>query len=205
MSSTFITGIGTNVGKTVVSAILCEALEADYWKPVQSGTDEGRDADTVSRLISNSKTVIHPSVYELYLPASPNIAANAENVTLDLEKIIIPETKNDLIIEGAGGLLVPLTNEKTYLDFVLKHHLSVAVVISPYLGCINHSLLTFAVLKQHNVPVRYAVLNGNFDTAVKNTLQQFLAVPFIEMRQATLLSKTFVQQEAENVRKCLER
>lgn len=200
MTSIFITGIGTNVGKTVVSAIVCEALQADYWKPVQSGTDEGRDADTVSRLISNSKTVIHPSVYELQLPASPNIAANAENVTLDIEKIIIPETENDLIIEGAGGLLVPLTNDKTYLDFVLKHRLSVIVVISSYLGCINHSLLTFSVLKQHNIPVVCAILNGNFDGEVKKTLQHFINVPFIEIEQNEQVDKDFVSREAKKVR-----
>src|SRR5690606_3684005 len=107
------TGIGTNVGKTVVSAVFCEALQADYWKPVQSGTEDGRDIDTVRALVSNAKTVFHASAYELKLPASPNIAASAENVIIEPEKLKIPKTENHLIIEGAGGLLVPLTNEKT--------------------------------------------------------------------------------------------
>lgn len=194
----FITGIGTNVGKTVVSAVLCEALQADYWKPVQSGTEEGRDVDTVRLLISNTKTVFHTSAYELKLPASPNIAASAENTVVELEKLKIPKTENRLIIEGAGGLLVPLTHEKTYLDFVTANKLSVVVVISSYLGCINHTLLTFEVLQKHNVPVRFAVLNGTFDEEVKKTLLRFVNVPFITIVQSESVTKDFIKQEAGN-------
>lgn len=197
MNATFITGIGTNVGKTVVSAVLCEALQADYWKPVQSGTEEVRDIDTVRALASNAKTVFHASAYELKLPASPNIAASAENVIIEPEKLKIPKTENHLIIEGAGGLLVPLTNEKTYLDFVISNRLSVVVVISSYLGCINHTLLTFEVLQKYNVPVRFAVLNGTFDEEVEKTLLNFINVPIISISQSEALTKEFIKREAE--------
>lgn len=197
MNATFITGIGTNVGKTVVSAVFCEALQADYWKPVQSGTEEGCDIDTVRALVSNAKTVFHASAYELKLPASPNIAASAENVIIEPEKLKIPKTENHLIIEGAGGLLVPLTNEKTYLDFVISNRLSVVVVISSYLGCINHTLLTFEVLQKYNVPVRFAVLNGTFDEEVEKTLLNFINVPIISISQSEALTKEFIKREAE--------
>ena len=200
MNATFITGIGTNVGKTIASAVLCEALEADYWKPVQSGTEEGRDIDTVHSLVSNAKTVFHKSVYELKLPASPNIAADAENVSIELEKLKTPETTNHLIIEGAGGLLVPISDDKTFFDFVLLNKLSVVVVISNYLGCINHSLLTFEVLQKYNVPVRCAILNGNFDSEVEKTLKKFVFSPFIKIAQSPQPNKEFVKQQAEKVR-----
>ncbi|HEY0261806.1 MAG TPA: dethiobiotin synthase [Chitinophagales bacterium] len=201
MNATFVTGIGTNVGKTIVSAILCEALQADYWKPVQSGIEEGRDIDTVRSLISNTKTVFHHSAYELKLPASANIAADAENVKITLEKLEIPRTENHLIIEGAGGLLVPISDDKTFLDFVVKNNLSVAVVISSYLGCINHSLLTFEVLQKYNVPVRCAVLNGNFDSEVEKTLKKFIFSPFIKIAQTERVDKDFVSRETEKIRK----
>ena len=95
----FITGIGTNVGKTIVSAILTEKLEADYWKPIQSGTNEGLDSNTVKELISNSKTVIHPESYLLKEPLSPHFAAKKENITIELEHIKLPITLNHLIIK----------------------------------------------------------------------------------------------------------
>lgn len=203
MASTFITGIGTNVGKTLVSAVLCEVLEADYWKPVQTGIEEGRDIDTVRSLVSSSKTSFHPSAYELKLPASANIAADAENVVIDLEKIKIPETENHLIIEGAGGLLVPISDDKTFLDFILANRLPVVIVISSYLGCINHSLLTFSVLKRYNVPIRCAILNGNFDEAVIKTLKNFVAVPFIEIAHTEKVDKDFIKCEAQKVYKVI--
>ena len=104
----FITGIGTNVGKTIVSAILTEALNADYWKPIQSGTNEGLDSMTIKELISNTKTNIHPESYLLTEPLSPHMAAKIDGVTIELEHIQLPvklsevEADNDLIIEGAG-------------------------------------------------------------------------------------------------------
>jgi dethiobiotin synthetase len=106
MNNIFITGIGTDVGKTVVAAIVTQALQADYWKPIQSGLEE-TDKATIASLIDTDKTVIHPEVYRLKTPMSPHKAAQIDGVTIELDKIIRPETENTLVIEGAGGLLVP--------------------------------------------------------------------------------------------------
>src|SRR4051812_35331298 len=102
----FVTGIDTDSGKTLISAILCEALQADYWKPVQAGFP--RDSDTVKSLISNPITKIHPEKYLLKTPASPHASARIDGVEIVLENFILPLTNNQLIIEGAGGCLVPL-------------------------------------------------------------------------------------------------
>src|SRR5438105_9295116 len=109
----FVTAIGTDCGKTFFSAILCEALHADYWKPVQAGFP--RDADTVKNLLSNSVSKIHPETFILKMPASPHAAAKLDAVTIELEKFKIPQTKNSLVIEGAGGCMVPLNDH----DFVI--------------------------------------------------------------------------------------
>ena len=112
MQAFFVSGIGTGIGKTFVSALLAEALYADYWKPVQAGYEEGTDAETLRSLIGNQHTVIHPEAYRLKMPASPHIAARAENICIDTDLIRDQFRKLDperpLIIEGAGGLLVPL-------------------------------------------------------------------------------------------------
>jgi dethiobiotin synthetase len=109
----FVTAIGTDSGKTFFSAILCEALHADYWKPVQAGMP--RDADTVENLLSNSDSVIHNETYLLHTPASPHAAAKRDGITIELSKFNVPLAKSDLVIEGAGGCLVPLND----IDFVI--------------------------------------------------------------------------------------
>ena len=98
----FITGIGTNVGKTIISAILTETLHADYWKPIQSGTIEGKDSDTIRDLISNSETTIHAESYLLKQPLSPHFAAKIDSIEIKLDEIQLPTTTHDLIIERAG-------------------------------------------------------------------------------------------------------
>jgi len=112
----FVVGISTEVGKTVVSAILTEALQADYWKPIQSGDLENSDTHKVKRLISNSRTVFHPNSYGLHTPASPHLSAQLDGVRIELSKIVRPTTDNTLIIEAAGGLYVPLNDEDTMLS-----------------------------------------------------------------------------------------
>ena len=146
MQHYFVTGIDTDVGKTVVSAILTEALEADYWKPVQAGDVDSGDRHTVSQLISNSKSTIHPNTYALNTPMSPHGAADIDGITIELSKIKRPKTKNHLVIEGAGGLLVPLNDENTVLDLIDPKD-KVIVVSRHYLGSINHSLLTIKHLQ----------------------------------------------------------
>lgn len=143
----FVTGISTDVGKTVVSAILTEALKADYWKPIQSGTNESCDKTTVSKLVSNKKTNYFSNSYAFKAPLSPDAAAAIENEEIDLNKVIQPKTENHLVIEGAGGLLVPLNKHQTIVDLI-PTHAEVILVSRHYLGSINHTLLSIAYLKQ---------------------------------------------------------
>lgn len=145
MSKIFITGIGTDVGKTVVAAIVTESLRADYWKPIQSGLEE-TDKATISTLLSNNITTIHPESYRLVTPMSPHQAAQIDGVAIDLEKVTRPDTENTLVIEGAGGLLVPLNDKDTIVDLIMPED-KVILVSSGYLGSINHTLLSAALLK----------------------------------------------------------
>jgi len=151
----FITGTGTDVGKTLVAAIVVEALQADYWKPVQAGYENGTDSLWVQQMLSNKKSVIHPELYKLKMPASPHIAAAAEQKEIKIKKIVahLPKTKNKLIIEGAGGLMVPLNNKELVIDLIKKLQAKVIIVSKNELGSINHSLLTAAVLKKEKINV----------------------------------------------------
>ena len=155
-----IAGISTEIGKTFISSILIEALAADYWKPVQSGALDFTDTDTVKSLISNPKTVFHPETYRLTEPMSPHAAAAIDGVEIQLSNFHLPETKNNLIVELAGGLMVPLNDRETNVDLIKKMALPVILVSRNYLGSINHTLLSVEVLKQQNIPIKGLIFNG---------------------------------------------
>jgi dethiobiotin synthetase len=155
----FVTGIDTDSGKTLVSAILCEALEADYWKPVQAGYPG--DSDTLASLVSNSKTIIHKEAFILKTPASPHAAARIDSIEIRLSDIQLPVTLNDLIIEGAGGCLVPLNDDDFVIDLPSRFGAEVILVADIYLGSINHTLLTFNELKRRNLKIKGIVFNGD--------------------------------------------
>ncbi len=148
------------MGKTIAAAIFTEALQADYWKPVQAGNLEDSDTHTVGSLISNSRTVFHPEAYRLQMPASPHTAAAAEGIRLSLEQIQVPATKNNLVVEGAGGLMVPLNERDLILDLIQRLQLEVVLVSRNYLGSINHTLMAVEVLKSRNIGVAGIVFNG---------------------------------------------
>ncbi|SNQ43599.1 dethiobiotin synthase [Cellulophaga lytica] len=148
----FVTGISTEVGKTVASAVLTEALEADYWKPIQAGDLDTSDSHKIADFISNSKTVIHKNSYALQTPMSPHAAAEIDGVVIEVDKIVAPKTTNHLVIEGAGGLLVPLNDNDTILDIIDPSH-QVVVVSRHYLGSINHTLLTVNYLEERGFKV----------------------------------------------------
>lgn len=197
----FITGIGTNVGKTVVSAILTEALQADYWKPIQSGTIEGKDSETVTSLISNSKTVIHPETYLLKQPLSPHFAAKLDGVTIEMEKLQLPTTCNHLIIEGAGGLLVPINKNEYVIDVAKKIDCEIVLVISSYLGCINHTLLSIEYLKSNNFKIYALVFNGDFDLEVKQSILDYTLNPIIiDIPTLNTLSKQLISEISMKVK-----
>lgn len=156
----FVTAIHTNSGKTLVSAILTKALQADYWKPVQSGMEE-RDGETVRDLINNQHCLIHEEAYLLEAPMSPHAAAKLENITIDLNNINLPEGDyKDLIVEGAGGVLVPLNDKDFVIDIAQKIDAEIILVSNNYLGSINHTLLTVNELKSRNLRVKGIIFNG---------------------------------------------
>lgn len=199
MANYFVTGIGTNVGKTIVSAILAEALKADYWKPIQSGTIEGKDSDTIKELISNSKTIIHPETYLLKEPLSPHFAAHLEGVEIDINSLELPQTNNQLIIEGAGGLLVPINQSHYVIDIAKKFNCEIILVISNYLGCINHSLLSIDYLVRNNFNIKALVFNGEFEEQVKNVIINYVSnLNIVEINQLPL-NKESVKKVAAGI------
>lgn len=177
MSTYFITGISTDVGKTIASAIVTEALEADYWKPVQAGELENCDTKKVQRLVSNSKSKFHPNSYALKTPMSPHAAAEIDGVDINIKTIKAPITKNHLVIEGAGGLMVPLNDKNTILDLI-KPNYKVIVVSRHYLGSINHTLLTINTLKDKGFDV-YLIINGNEHKPTEDIIKTMTQVPVI--------------------------
>jgi dethiobiotin synthetase len=156
----FITGIGTNVGKTIVSAILTEYFKADYFKPIQSGNTDS-DATQIEKLISNDVSKIHDSIYSFEQTVSPHYASLLNNTVIDISKIQLPNTNNHLIVEGAGGLMVPLNENTLIIDLIKYLQLPVIVVSQNYLGAINHTLMTIELLKMRNIEIAGIVYNGN--------------------------------------------
>ena len=161
MAKYFITGIGTGIGKTLISAILTEKLKADYWKPIQSGDLENSDSLTVKSLISNAKTIVYPESYQLTQPLSPHLSAALDGLEIDLENIIIPHTENSLIIEGAGGLMVPLNESELIIDLIKRLNVEVILVSQNYLGSINHTLLSVNLLDQYGIKIKGIIFNGD--------------------------------------------
>jgi dethiobiotin synthetase len=158
MINYFVTAIGTDSGKTLVSAVLCECLHADYWKPIQAGLP--RDADTVKGLISNPKTIIHPERYLLTTPASPHASAKIDGIQIELRQCILPKSTNTIIVEGAGGCLVPVNDTEFVVDLVPLLNCHVILVSNLYLGSINHTLLTVEGLQKRNITIRGIIFNG---------------------------------------------
>ena len=168
----FVTGIGTGVGKTYVSAHLVETLQADYWKPVQSGDLDATDTMKVRSLVKNDKSFFHPETYRLTQPFSPHKSAELDGVFVDSEKLVLPKTQNQLIIEGAGGLMVPLNDEFLMIDLIAQLRAEVVLVVMHYLGSINHTLLSIEVLKSRNLTINHVVFNGVKEAYSENIIRK---------------------------------
>jgi dethiobiotin synthetase len=160
MRKIFVTGIGTDVGKTVVSSVLVEALKADYWKPIQTGSFFSTDTTKLQKWVSNTESKFHPEGYLLKQYMSPHAAAELEGIDINIDDIRLPETTNTLIIEGAGGLMVPLNREHFMIDLITKFDAEVILVIQNYLGSINHTLLSIDALKTRGANIIGVVFNG---------------------------------------------
>jgi dethiobiotin synthetase len=161
MRKIFVTGIGTDVGKTVVSSVLVEALKADYWKPVQTGSFFSTDTAKVQKWVSNPISKFHPEGYLLKQYMSPHAAAELEDIEIKLSELKIPATENKtIIVEGAGGLMVPLNRTEYMIDMIEQFDAEVVLVIQNYLGSINHTLLSIDALKHRGLKILGVVFNG---------------------------------------------
>lgn len=155
----FITAIGTDSGKTLVSSILCEALQADYWKPMQTGPAP-TDADMVKYLVS-FPIVVHPETHYFKNPVSPHLASQMEGKTVGLSDFVLPVTSRHLVVEGAGGVLVPLNEKGDFvIDIAKRFQLEIVLVIRLYLGCINHALLSIHELRSRGQAIKGLVFSG---------------------------------------------
>lgn len=177
MNTYFVTGISTDVGKTIASSILVEALQADYWKPIQAGGLDCSDTHKVQRLVSNKKTTFHKEAFQLHSAMSPHAAADIDGIRMFDNNIKVPTTKNNLIIEGAGGLLVPINDSQTILDLI-KPEYKVVVVSRHYLGSINHTLLTIHLLKQKGLETAL-IFSGNEHKTSEAIIQKMTQVPVL--------------------------
>ena len=165
----FITGISTDVGKTITSAIVVEALEADYWKPIQAGDLDNSDSHKIKSKIFNQKSKIFENAYKLNTPASPHLAAEIDGVTIDLKQITKLKTDNHLVIEGAGGIFVPLNENNTIIDLIQLDY-KVIVVSRHYLGSINHTLLTIEVIRNRGFEVAGIIFSGSENKSTESLI-----------------------------------
>ncbi|MEZ5003468.1 MAG: dethiobiotin synthase [Chitinophagales bacterium] len=194
----FVSGIGTEVGKTIVSAILVEAFQADYWKPIQAGLEDVTDAENIAVLAPHHGQVFEER-FRLKTPMSPDASAARENVKIKVKDFELPESKNHLIVEGAGGLLVPLNESETVIDLI--QHLSIPVVLVSrhYLGSINHSLLSIEALKARNIPIELLVFVGNHPETETSILQHSGIKKYIIIPEVKEMDSGFIMDQAKRI------
>lgn len=199
----FITGISTDVGKTIASAIIVEALQADYWKPIQAGDLDNSDSHKIKNYISNDKTVIHENSYKLNTPASPHYAAEKDGISIDLKNIKEPKTNNHLVIEGAGGVLVPLNDNDCVIDLIQKDY-KVIVVSRHYLGSINHTLLTIEALNNRKIKVAGIIFSGDENKATESIILNKTGVQCIgRIEQEPYFNQNVIKEYADLFRENL--
>lgn len=196
----FVTGISTDVGKTIISAMLVEALKADYWKPIQAGELENSDTHKVGSLISNTNSKLWESSFSLNTPMSPHAAAEIDGVTIKREKIKRPKTNNTLIIEGAGGLLVPINDKETILDLIDPKD-KIIIVSRHYLGSINHTLLTIEQLKQRNLNVFGIIFSGAKHVSTESIIEKMSGILVLAyINEEPYFDKNVVKEYAEEIK-----
>lgn len=200
-----IAGIHTDIGKTVVSALLCQALKADYWKPVQAGSLQHSDRMQVQSLLDNPVSKIHPEALQLQLAASPHAAAAAEQVRFDCRQLSFPETNNLLLVETAGGLLSPMDQERTMADFILHFKMPALLVTRNYLGSINHTLLCIEVMRQRGINLLGLIINGARDAGTEDFIKNYSGISNVfYTHELTALHAAQVKEEALLLRQQLQ-
>lgn len=196
----FITGISTDVGKTIASSIIVEALEADYWKPVQAGDLDNSDSHKVKSYVSNAKSNFHPNAYALNTPASPHLAAKIDGVIIDLKQIIEPKTENHLVIEGAGGIFVPLNDSDCVIDLIQPDY-KVIVVSRHYLGSINHTLLTIESLLNRKIAIGGIIFSGEENKSTESIILSKTGVKCIgRIEQEPYFDQNVIKEYADRFR-----
>jgi len=196
-----IAGIHTNIGKTIASAVLAEALQVDYWKPVQAGDLDNRDSLVVKQLLSNNKSQVHKEAVMLSQPMSPHAAAAIDGIDIDHTKFHLPFTDNTLLLETAGGVLSPLSNTFTMADLIQYFNLPAILITQNYLGSINHTLLTIEVLRNRNIPIIGVVVNGESNASSETYIEQYGKTPIIaRIPRFDILSKEAVKECANDIR-----
>lgn len=194
-----IAGIHTGIGKTVCSAAICQGLGFDYWKPVQAGDLDQSDSHFIKGQVTHVNCKIHPETYRLNTPMSPHEAARLDGIEISLANFIEPETTNHLVIETAGGLLSPLAAGVQNIHLIKQLQHPVILVTNHYLGSINHTLLSLALLQQYQIPVLGLVFCGEevpstSDYLIEETkLPVLMRIPWIENLNANRLAK-FVEE-----------
>ena len=197
MKQFIVAGIGTEIGKTVVSAILTAGLKADYWKPVQAGDLDQGDAYWIRNWVPSA--TVHPSTYALTQPMSPHSAAEIDGITITLENFKIP-TDQTLIVELAGGIMVPLNDRETNLDFIKHLNLPVILVSKNYLGSINHTLLSYELLKQHGVQIAGIVFNGPENPSGEKFILNHTGLPLIlRVNQESEINEAVIASYANKI------
>lgn len=196
----FVTGIGTEIGKTVCSAILTQHFKADYWKPIQSGDLHNTDSMKIQDWVGG-EVVCHPETYRLKLAASPHQSAAEEGKQIRVDDFQLPETSNSLIVEGAGGLMVPVSDDELMIDLIEKLRLPVALVVRNYLGCINHTLLSIMVLKERGLLLEYLILNGQFPPDTERIIVNYTnkKTKIIRVPDVDLITKEKIETIANNL------
>ncbi|MEO9884133.1 MAG: dethiobiotin synthase [Balneola sp.] len=178
----FVTGTDTGIGKTLLSGMLMSALDATYWKPIQAGLDEETDTEFVRRVSEADQSRIIPERYRLETPMSPHAAADIDKVEVKLSDFKLPEyNTKQLIVEGAGGLIVPINWKETVLDLIEHLNIPVVLVARSSLGTLNHTLLSLDALRNRGIEVFAVVLNGEKHPSNKETIERFGEIPVFEV------------------------
>jgi len=197
MDKIIVTGIGTGVGKTVVSAVLLEALHADYWKPIQTHDHFPTDTEVLRGLVSNPHTRFHPESYRLPYPVSPHHAARCSGIEIEMEKIQCPEVTRPLVIEGLGGLLVPLNKEHLLIDLFAQWNYGIVLVSQHYVGSINHTLLSIEACKSRGLPLVGIVFNGEDQQGCEEIILNMAGVPCLgRMKEEKESDKNIIRSYA---------
>lgn len=190
----FVTGIDTNIGKTIASAIFCKALNSDYYKPIQCGDLDNSD----SLKISDWGIKFFPESLRLALPKSPNFASHH---TIKLENIELPQTSNPLVVEGAGGVLVPLNENDFIIDLAKKWNIPVVLVCKSYLGSLNHTLLSVEAIRSRGIEIKGLIFNGVSNEESESFLERRTGLKILlKIRQEENFNQKIIEQYAKEIK-----